>query len=189
MQTAQRVEINKCLHLGRARESQTSTAAFNRHQSGRRSCDSWWKTSGTCSKRNGQRLHFWPPPGIGSGGGKVRIRRRIAELHQWETDTQNNHRRTRAELAGPASHRFDPVIKTLGLQEAKLWVGDLPENLISLEMFIQFQNPFSLSCGIMWKWDHRGKWNNTGGSWERTGLFSLSRAASFQWLGLGVSVH
>lgn len=43
---------------------------------------------------------------------------------------------TWVELADATSHLFDPVIKTLRCQEAKLLVGDSSENLISLEMFI-----------------------------------------------------
>lgn len=41
---------------------------------GRRSRSSWWKTSGTCSHRNGPWLPFCLPSGLGSDDGKFEFR-------------------------------------------------------------------------------------------------------------------
>lgn len=99
-------------------------------------------------------------------------------LHQREPDMQNNHRWTCMELAGPASHMFDSVNKTLRLLwEAQLWTGDLLETLVSLEMLKYFWNFLSVeSCGI-------GTINENGATleevFERRGVVSLSRTEPF----------
>lgn len=44
---------------------------------------------------------------------------------------QNGHRWPCMELAGLASHVFDPD----PYKKERLWMGDLPENPVSLKMF------------------------------------------------------
>lgn len=67
---------------------------------------------------------------------------------------QNGHTWTLVELAGLASHRFDPVTKTQDYcRKQRLWMSDLPENSVSLKMFRYFQNSFFL-WRIVRKWGY-----------------------------------
>lgn len=71
---------------------------------GRRGCHSWWKTSGTCSNRNGLYGHISSSLQERSLLVGIRIQRRMTVLHQWERAMQNNHRWMCMELVRPASH-------------------------------------------------------------------------------------